>query len=84
MLAAAVGGVPETLGRDPDGRVPGILVPPDDAVSLATGLRRWFDEPDLRQGLRLAARQRRDTLDGWEVTSRCLAGILELVRPTAG
>lgn len=87
VLAAAVGGVPETLGHDPNGpgpprpgsvdTVPGILVPPADVTALAVALRRWFGEPVLREDLRRRARQRRRTLHGWEVTARCLAGVLE-------
>ncbi|MHA6796185.1 glycosyltransferase family 4 protein [Pseudonocardia bannensis] len=77
VLAAAVGGVPETLGHGHDASVPGILVPPDDVPALAAALRRWFGEPALRDGLRRAARARRSRLHGWEVTSRCLAGVLE-------
>ncbi len=84
VLAAAVGGVPETLGHDPDGRVPGIVVPPADVTALAAALRRWFGEPALRDGLRRCARARRSTLDGWEVTSQCLAGVLERLRGTPG
>jgi glycosyltransferase involved in cell wall biosynthesis len=76
VLAAAVGGVPATLGRAPDGEVPGLLVPPADAPALAWALRRWFDEPELRNGLRAAAGRRREALPGWEVTSRCLARVL--------
>ncbi|MGH9288695.1 MAG: glycosyltransferase family 4 protein [Acidimicrobiales bacterium] len=82
VLAAAVGGVPETLGHDPDGRVPGIVVPPANLTALAAALRRWFGEPALRDGLRRSARERRSALDGWEVTSRCLAGVLERLRGT--
>lgn len=84
VLAAAVGGVPETLGHDPDGRMPGIVVPPADVAALAAALRRWFGEPALREGLRRSARKRRGTLDGWEVTTRCLAGVLERLRGTPG
>jgi glycosyltransferase involved in cell wall biosynthesis len=84
VLAAAVGGVPETLGHDPDGRVPGILVPPADVTALAAALRRWFGESALREGLRRCARERRGALDGWEVPSRCLAGVLERLRGTPG
>ncbi|GEL19215.1 glycosyltransferase family 4 protein [Pseudonocardia asaccharolytica] len=76
VLAAGVGGVLETLGRDLHGRVPGIVVPPADVVALAAALRRWLGEPALREGLRHTARARRGTLDGWEMTSRCLAGVL--------
>ena len=80
VLAAAVGGVPETLGHDPAGRMPGIVVPPADVTALAAALRRWFGEPALRDRLRRSARERRSALDGWEVTSRCLAGVLERLR----
>jgi glycosyltransferase involved in cell wall biosynthesis len=84
VLAAAVGGVPETLGRDPDGRVPGLLVPPADVPALAAGVRRWLGEPALREELRSAARARRSGLDGWEATFRCLTGVLERLRGTPG
>jgi glycosyltransferase involved in cell wall biosynthesis len=75
-LAAAVDGVPDTLGRAPGGRVPGLLVPPHDAAALAAGLRRWLTEPDLRAAARRAARDRRLELHGWETTARCLAEVL--------
>ncbi|MFC5230765.1 glycosyltransferase family 4 protein [Pseudonocardia zijingensis] len=76
VLAAAVHGVPETLGRAPDGAVPGLLVPPADVDALAAALRSWLDEPGLRRAARVAARLRRDTLFGWEVTARCLSDAL--------
>jgi glycosyltransferase involved in cell wall biosynthesis len=76
VLAAAVDGVPETLGHAPDGAVPGVLVPPADVSALAAALRRWLDEPQLRRAARAAARQRRGALTGWEVTARCLADAL--------
>jgi len=82
VLAATVGGVPESLGYDHGGRVPGILVPPADVGALAEALRRWFGDPALRDWLRGTARRRRDTLDGWEVTSRCLAEVLERLSGT--
>lgn len=77
VLAAGVGGVPAALGTDPGGGVPGLVVPPDDVEALAGALRRWFVEPALRAELRRSARARRTALDGWEVTSRCLAAALE-------
>jgi glycosyltransferase involved in cell wall biosynthesis len=84
VLAAAVGGVPETLGRDPDGRVPGIVAPPADVPALAAALRRWFAEPPLREELRYAAREQRGRLDGWEATFRCLTGVLDPLRGAPG
>lgn len=84
VLATEVGGVAETLGHVRHGQVPGILTAPADAGALAAALRRWFGEPALRDGLRRCARERRGTLDGWEVTSRCLAAVLERLRGSPG
>jgi glycosyltransferase involved in cell wall biosynthesis len=75
-LATSVGGVPDALGRAPDGALPGLLVPPDDPAALAAALRRWLTEPALRTTTRDAARRRRTGLDGWDVTARCLAQVL--------
>ncbi|KUN03331.1 glycosyl transferase [Streptomyces yokosukanensis] len=76
VLATDVGGVPEAVGRAPDGGVPGILVPPEDPAAFAAELRGWFGEPDVRRRLKAAARGRRAALDGWAATARSLAGVL--------
>ncbi|MEV5550598.1 glycosyltransferase family 4 protein [Streptomyces sp. NPDC052309] len=76
VLATDVGGVPEAVGRAPDGTVPGILVPPGDPAALAAGLRRWFGDADLRRRLKAAARGRRAALHGWATTAQSLAGVL--------
>ncbi|GAB3986478.1 glycosyltransferase family 4 protein [Plantactinospora veratri] len=76
VLGSEVDGLPEAVGRAPDGAVPGLLVPPGDPAALATALRRWFDEPDLRQRLRAAARDRRADLPGWDVTAARLGEVL--------
>jgi glycosyltransferase involved in cell wall biosynthesis len=76
VVATAVNGVPETLGRAPDGGVPGILVPPEDAPALAASFRRWFGEPELRDRLRISARHRRGMLEPWDETSRRMASVL--------
>ncbi|MFG1780723.1 glycosyltransferase family 4 protein [Micromonospora sp. NPDC049048] len=76
VLATAAGGVPEALGRAPDGATPGLLVPPDDAAALAGALRRWLGEPDLRRALRRAARERRRTLDDWAVPASVTGAVL--------
>ncbi|MGV9347669.1 glycosyltransferase family 4 protein [Streptomyces spiralis] len=76
VLATDVGGVPEAVGRAPDGGVPGILVPPEDPLALAAELRGWFGEADVRRRLKAAARGRRAALDGWATTARSLAGVL--------
>ncbi|MFC8343566.1 glycosyltransferase family 4 protein [Streptomyces sp. NPDC057280] len=76
VLATDVGGLPEAVGRAPDGGVPGILVPPEDPAALAAELRGWFNEADVRRRLKAAARSRRAALDGWATTARSLAGVL--------
>ncbi|MFC3347971.1 glycosyltransferase family 4 protein [Streptomyces echinoruber] len=77
VLATDVGGLPEAVGRAPDGGVPGILVPPEDPAALAAELRGWFGEPDVRRRLKAAARARRAALGGWAATARSLAGVLD-------
>ena len=78
VLATAVGGVAEALGRAPDGSLPGLLVEPD---GLGTALRCWLTDPTLRDQLRWSARARRDTLGSWTITARrvgaVLAGVIE-------
>ena len=63
VLATAVGGLPEALGRAPDGSLPGLLVAPGDPAALAAALRRWLGDADLRRRLRRSARDRRDDAD---------------------
>ncbi|MGV9247333.1 glycosyltransferase family 4 protein [Streptomyces sp. NPDC003710] len=84
VLATDVGGLPEAVGRAPDGGVPGILVPPEDPAALATELRGWFGEADVRRRLKAAARGRRAALDGWATTARSLAGVLAGLRHEPG
>ncbi|MEU8299999.1 glycosyltransferase family 4 protein [Micromonospora sp. NPDC048909] len=76
VLGTAAGGLPEALGRAPDGELPGLLVPPDDPPALAAALRQWLDDATLRRRLARAARARRDTLAGWQVTATRLASVL--------
>ena len=75
VLATAVGGVPEALGRTPDGP-PGLLVPPDDAGALGEALGAWLRDAGLRERLRRAARGRRAALEGWAATARRVAAVL--------
>jgi glycosyltransferase involved in cell wall biosynthesis len=73
VLAVRVGGLPVAVGRAPDGAVPGLLVEPDE---LAGAVRRWLTDAGLRERLRAAARARRETLTGWDVTARTVSGVL--------
>ncbi|MGY1617308.1 glycosyltransferase family 4 protein [Geodermatophilus sp. SYSU D00691] len=75
VVATAVGGVPEALGRTPDGP-PGILVPPEDPHALRAALEAWLRRRDLRARLRRAALERRRVLDGWDVTTGSVAAVL--------
>ncbi|WP_199514790.1 glycosyltransferase family 4 protein [Nucisporomicrobium flavum] len=78
VLGTEVEGVPEAVGRAPDGTVPGGLVPPGDVESLATALRRWLTDAELRATWRTAARARREKLRGWDETTRRLSEVLDL------
>nr|WP_294695918.1 glycosyltransferase family 4 protein [uncultured Friedmanniella sp.] len=79
VIATAVGGLPEALGRTATGRLPGLLVPPEDAPALAAALRRWLADPDLRRSLRAAAQERRRTLSDWTTTTARVDRVLQQV-----
>jgi glycosyltransferase involved in cell wall biosynthesis len=68
VIATSVGGVPEAVGRTADGRRPGLLVQAGDHRALRAAITSWLGEPDVRDGLRAAARARRDALGGWDET----------------
>jgi glycosyltransferase involved in cell wall biosynthesis len=76
VVAAEVGGVTEALGQGADGILPGLLVPPDDRAALAAALRAWLGDADLRERLRRAARERRESLPGWATTTSAIAAVL--------
>jgi glycosyltransferase involved in cell wall biosynthesis len=76
VLAADVGGVPEALGQG------GLLVPPGDPAAFGAALRSWLEDADLRARLRLAARERRETLRGWDETASDVAhALMEATMP---
>jgi glycosyltransferase involved in cell wall biosynthesis len=76
VLAADVGGLTEALGHGADGLRPGLLVGPDDPAALGAALRAWLEDRDLRERLRRAACQRRESLAGWSTTASLLAAVL--------
>jgi glycosyltransferase involved in cell wall biosynthesis len=80
VVASAVGGVPEALGRTADGP-PGLLVRPDDPDALGEAIDAWLRDGDLRARLRRAARERRRTLSGWDATAERVAAVLHAVGP---
>ena len=66
VLATDVGGLPDALGRTPDGARPGLLVPPRrSARRWRRPCATWLTEAAVRRELRLAAGRRRTTLEGW-------------------
>ena len=54
VVASRLSGIPELVDDD----VEGLLVPPGDAVILASAIERLIDDPDLRARLGSAARRR--------------------------
>jgi glycosyltransferase involved in cell wall biosynthesis len=79
VVAAEVGGVPEALGHGVNGARPGLLVPPGDPAALRDALRAWLEDAALRRRLRVAARERRESLSGWSTTTAAVAEVLEQV-----
>jgi glycosyltransferase involved in cell wall biosynthesis len=77
VIAAEVGGVPQALGRAPDGTLPGLLVPPGDPAALCDALRTWLEDGGLRRRLRRAAGERRTSLTAWSTTTSTVGEILE-------
>ena len=76
VLATRVGGLPEALGHAPNGRRPGVLVPPGDPAALAGAIEQWLGDARLRQQLRHAAGERRPLLPSWSAASTAVAGAL--------
>jgi glycosyltransferase involved in cell wall biosynthesis len=76
VIATAVGGLPEAFGSTVDGTGPGQLIPPGDPAALAAALGDWLGDEDHRHRLRAGARQRLQTLGGWEQTTQEIAGAL--------
>ncbi len=84
VLATEVGGVTEALGCGEGGTRPGLLVPPGDPAALGGALRAWLEDAELRDRLRLAARERRATLRPWAATASAVADVLAGVAESAG
>ena len=79
VIASAVGGVAEALGRASDGSAPGVLVPAGDGRALSAALTGWLTRPELRAELRAGASARRAGLTGWDLTARTVSAALDRV-----
>jgi glycosyltransferase involved in cell wall biosynthesis len=79
VITTTAGGLPEALGADGGGRLPGLLVPPGDPAVLAAALRCWLEDDLLRECLRDVARERRDRLPDWAATTLRISGVLGVV-----
>jgi glycosyltransferase involved in cell wall biosynthesis len=75
VVVPAVGGIEEAVGAAPGTEPPGLLVRPGPEA-LATALRSWLDDANLRDRLRVAARARRSTLEPWSRTALRVADVL--------
>jgi glycosyltransferase involved in cell wall biosynthesis len=76
VIATEVGGLTEALGQGADGIRPGLLVPPGDPAQLGAALRAWLSDAELRERLRRAAQERRESLPRWSTTTSVIAGVL--------
>ena len=76
VIATEVGGVPEALGHGAGGMRPGLLVSPEDPAAFGAALRAWLGDAELRERLRRAARERRESLPRWSTTTSVLAKVL--------
>ncbi|MGC3875239.1 glycosyltransferase family 4 protein [Halomonas sp. GXIMD04776] len=54
----------------------GLGVPPNDTQAMTEALRRWFNEPDLRQRLTQGAHRARDNLTDWQAAGDAFSKVL--------
>jgi glycosyltransferase involved in cell wall biosynthesis len=71
VVSTRAGAVTDTVPRGA-----GLLVPPNDAESLATALADVMDDPGLRLRLSEGARAARSHLPTWDAAARRMAGVL--------
>ncbi len=80
VVAADVGGLPEALGHDAHGRLPGRLVAAGDVDALTGALHAWLTSESSRRAWRSAAAGRRATLPDWDQAAQVVAEALEAAR----
>ncbi len=79
VIASAVGGLPEALGRADDGAVPGLLVTPGAVPAWRSALGDWLSDGRLRREVTRSARARRSNLRSWAATSGDVADVIRAV-----
>lgn len=72
VIASSTGGLPELVEHGKTG----LLVPPDDPQALATAISRLLDDPDLRQRMAQASRERAVAKFSWERVADDLLGYM--------
>ncbi|MDW5376588.1 glycosyltransferase family 4 protein [Halomonas sp. HP20-15] len=72
VITTTGGALAHTLPREA-----GLAVPPGDEGALAEALKRWFDDPELRQRLRQGAQRARDGLADWSDAGHAFATALQ-------
>ena len=81
LIATTGGALPEVVGEN---GVMGLLVEPDSPSALASAMMKLLDEPELRERIGAAGRNRVLSRFTWEVTARGTeACYLALVNETA-
>jgi glycosyltransferase involved in cell wall biosynthesis len=79
VVSAGTGAVEaQSAGLGPDAALAGTAVPPGDSEALATALRGWLSDRNLRHCWRAAAEARRPHLPNWDDTARAVASHLPL------
>jgi glycosyltransferase involved in cell wall biosynthesis len=76
VIAAEVGGLAEALGEGESGTRPGLLVAPEDPGALGDALSAWLGDAELRERLRRAAGERRESLPSWSTTASEVSKVL--------
>jgi glycosyltransferase involved in cell wall biosynthesis len=81
IIATEVGGLAEALGEGDAGNRPGLLVAPDDSAALGEALSAWLGDAELRDRLRRAAGERRESLPRWSTTASDVSRVLAEASP---
>jgi glycosyltransferase involved in cell wall biosynthesis len=76
VIATEVGGLPDALGEGDAGTRPGLLVESENAGALGDALSTWLGDAELRERLRRAAGERRESLPSWSTTASEVTKVL--------